>query len=131
MPDLNDKDLIDYGKDDHTTPIYTDGYWDEQNCLNKLDECKMVYMGEFEYTNPSGYTEPYVIWKTNGFFTRKYDDYEFDMKIVSEDDFVDAEEIPIEITDTESTKSFRAVNTASPSGSDVNDNIVFIDALIL
>lgn len=131
MPDLNDKDLIGYGKDDHTTPIYTDGYWDEQNCLNKLDECKMVYMGEFEYTNPSGYTEPYVIWKTNGFFTRKYDDYEFDMKIVSENDFVDVEEIPIEITDTESTKSFRAVNTASPSGSDVNDNIVFIDALIL
>lgn len=129
MPDINDPDVIAYGKDDHTTPVYTNGEFDEyENTLIKLDECKMEFMDEFEYTNPSGYTETYVIWKTNGFFTRKYDDYEFKMSVKSEDDFVCAE-LDIEVTNNE-TESIRIVNTASPTGVDVNDNIVFIDTLI-
>jgi hypothetical protein len=136
MPDINDPDVIEYGKDDHTTPVYTNGEFDEQNLLIKLDECKMEFMGEFEYTNPSGYTETYVMWKTNGFFTRKYDDYEFSMSIKTEEDFADIEEIPVEVTDNEvesveeSSESIRIVNTASPTGVDVNDNIVFIDTLL-
>jgi hypothetical protein len=131
MPDLSDPDLIAYGHDDHTTPIYTDGEFDSQNCLNKLDKCYMIYLGEFDYTNDSGYTEPYVVWRSNGFFTRKYDDYEFDLKVTTNEDFVDVEEIPTIIDSTTETKSFRAVNTASSSGSTVNDNVVFVDALLL
>ena len=148
MPDVNDPDVIEYGQDDHTTPIYTNGEFDKyDNTLIKLDECKMEFMGEFEYTNPSGYTETYVMWKTNGFFTRKYDDYEFNMSIKSEEDFIntglptvieDNKIDPIENTlSTEenstnnTSESIRIVNTASPTGSDINDNIVFIDTLLL
>ena len=132
MPDLNDSELIDYGIDDHTMPVYTNGEFDNQNLLIKLDECKMVFMGEFEYTNPSGYTETYVMWKSNGFFTRKYDDYEFKMHIKSEEDFTDVD-FPTEFTDNEiesAEESIRIVNTASPTGIDINDNIVFIDTLL-
>lgn len=133
MPDVNDPDVIAYGYDDHTTPVYTNGEFDKlDKTLIKLDECKMEFMDEFEYTNPSGYTETYVMWKTNGFFTRKYDDYEFKMSVKSEVDFVDAE-IETEFTDIESNNNdtIRIVNTASPTGADVNDNIVFIDTLLL
>jgi hypothetical protein len=76
------------------------------------------------------------MWKTNGFFTRKYDDYEFSMSIKAEEDFADIEEIPVEVTDNEvesieeSSESIRIVNTASPTGVDINDNIVFIDTLL-
>lgn len=128
MPDVNDPDVIAYGHDDHTTPVYTNGEFDKQNLLVKLDKCEMVFMEEFEYTNPSGYTETYVMWKTNGFFTRKYDDYEFSMSIKSENDFTDIEEIPTEVTKSE---SIRIVNTASPTGVNTNDNIIFIDTLLL
>ena len=142
MPDINDPDVIEYGHDDHTTPVYTNGEFDDQNLLVKLDECKMEFMEEFEYTNPSGYTETYVIWKTNGFFTRKYDDYEFKMSIKSEEDFVgeidteftdntDSVESTSTINESSSTDSIRIVNTASPTGADVNDNVVFINTLNL
>lgn len=143
MPDINDPDVVAYGKDDHTAPIYTNGEFDEyENTLIRLDECKMEFMDEFEYTNPSGYTETYVMWKTNGFFTRKYDDYEFKMSIKSEEDFVGAEITTEFINDsssaisttsledsTSTSESIRIVNTASPTGTDVNDNIVMIDTL--
>ena len=141
MPDINDPDVIEYGKDNHTTPIYTNGEFDKyNNRLIKLDRCEMEFMDEFEYTNPSGYTETYVMWKTNGFFTRKYDDYEFKMSIKSEEDFVDIEGIKTEFTDAEpfvnnaysmeNTESVRIVNTASPTGSDVNETIIFIDNIV-
>ena len=140
MPDINDPDVIAYGYDDHTTPVYTDGNFDEyENTLIKLDECKMGFMDEFEYTNPSGYTETYVIWKTNGFFTRKYDDYEFKMSVKSEEDFANTEFITEYNNDenvetvseeTNNVESIRIVNTASPIGADVNENIVFIDTLV-
>lgn len=83
VPNINSKEILEYGVDDHTMPVYTDGNWDDKNCLNKLNEFKMIYIGEFEYTNLSGFTEPYMVWKSNGFFTRKYDDYQFDFKITS------------------------------------------------
>ena len=37
---------------------------------------------------------------------------------------------PVE-TEEPSMLSFRAINTASPSGSAINDDIIFIDTLIL
>jgi hypothetical protein len=73
------------------------------------------------------------MWKTNGFFTRKYEDYEFDISIKNIEEFMDenkAESINNTVTDDDvSVESFRVINTASPSGSEVNDNIVFIDAI--
>lgn len=128
MPDLNDQDLINYGKDDHTVPVYTNGCFDSQNNLVRLDKCEMEYMGEFDYTNGSGYTETYVMWKSNGFFTRKYDDYEFDMSVIDGDAFVEENKV----TETlDKVESFRILNTSSTSGSEINDEIVFIDALFL
>jgi hypothetical protein len=128
MPDINDEDLIAYGKDDLTIPVYTDGSFDYQNNLIKLNECKMVYMGEFEYTNGSGYTETYVMWKSNGFFTRKYENYEFNISIKSVEDFM---EIEPKQEESSTVSSFRAINTASPLGSKTNDEIILIDTLIL
>ena len=83
MPDINDPELIAHGKDDHTTPVYTNGLWDEQNCLIKMKKCEMVRLGEFYYTNQYGYTELYIAWRSNGFFTRCYDDYEFEIKVIN------------------------------------------------
>ena len=91
----------------------------------------MELMDEFEYTNKYGYTETYVMWKTNGFFTRKYDDYKFKMSIMTEEEFVGTE-IDTEFEDSvvDNKKSIRVVNTASPTGSDINENIIFIDTLL-
>lgn len=129
MPNINDPDIIEYGKDDHTTPVYTNGEFDKYNTLIKLDECKMEFMDEFDYTNPSGYTEKYIIWKSNGFFTRKYDDYDFKMSIKSEEDFTKME-LPI-IHSDDKAESIRIINTASLTGTDINDNIVFINTINL
>ena len=77
------------------------------------------------------------------------------MSIESEEDFADIEEIQTEFTEdntvdsdtintgddtietpvieetlTPTVEQVRIVNTASPTGVDVNDNIVFIDTLI-
>lgn len=131
MPDINSREIIDYGKDDLTVPVYTDGTFDNQNRLNELSKCEMKYLAEFDYRNPSGYEEKYVMWRSNGFFTRKYDDYEFPMKVLSEDDFIGADNTKTDIPETQSNISVRAVNTSSPTGTPVNDNIVFIDGLIL
>lgn len=81
VPDIHSREIIDYGKDDHTTPIYTNGEFDDQNCLIKLDKFEMNIIDEFEYTNMYGYTETYVVWKSNGFFTRAYDDYKFKITV--------------------------------------------------
>ena len=43
---------------------------------------EMIYLGEFIYTNSSGYTELYSIWRSNGYFTRLFDKYKFDKIIV-------------------------------------------------
>jgi len=136
MPDLNDPDLIAYGKDDHTTPVYTDGTFDDQNLLVKLEYCKMIYLGEINFTNRSGYTEPYMIWRSNGFFTRKYDDYNFKMQILSVKDFekTDSDNIVIDEDKPKAvakkTGTIRLVNTSSPKPTDINDNIVMIDTLL-
>ena len=124
MPDINSNEVKDYGRDDHTMPIYTNGEFTDQNTLVKLDECVMDFMEEFEYTNPSGYTETYVIWKSNGFFTRKYDDYEFEMSIKNVD-----EELNNFNDLTTGTESIRIVNTASLTGEDINNSTTMINTL--
>ena len=54
-----------------STPIYTNGKINEEthNMTDILDS-KMEYMGECKFTNTYGYTETYMVWKSNGFFTR-------------------------------------------------------------
>lgn len=120
MPDLDDRDLIDYGKDDHTTPIYTDGTFDEHNCLVKLDKCEMICLGEFEHKNKYGFVETYVIWRSNGFFTRKYDDYLFNMRVMSEDDFMEYAKPSL---NEDILSSFVSVNTSSLTGKENNKKI--------
>lgn len=133
MPDLNDPDLVDYSIDGHTMPVYTDGNFDDQNCLIKLDKCEMIFLGEFDFINKSGFTEPYLLWRTNGFFTRKYDDYDFKMRIIDKDDFAPSNPVPTENKSATNMKSVKVVNTASPTPTKVNDkeNIVMIDTLLL
>lgn len=129
MPDLNDPDFINYGKDQYTIPVYTDGTFDNQNNFTKLDEFTMEWIGEVNYTNGSGYTETYVVWMSNGYFTRKYGDYGFNVSIKSIENYMETAEVePIPNTNI---SSFRIVNTASPTGSSINDEIVFIDTLLL
>ena len=54
-----------------STPIYTNGKKGESTgLLNDLSYAEMEYMGETYFTNDYGYTEPYMVWKSNGYFTR-------------------------------------------------------------
>jgi len=119
MPDITE-DLIKDNLDEHTTPVYTNGDFDDQNLLIKLDEYKMEYMGEFEYTNSSNYTETYVMWKSNGFFTRGYEDQEFNISVTTDYD-----------NSKTSNNQVRLVNTASLDGASINDDVVFIDTFLL
>lgn len=83
LPDLTNE-LLEDNMDEHTTPIYTDGTFDpKNNTLTKLYDMKMVFLGEFEYTNEYGYSEQYVAFRTNGFFTRKYDATKFNIYVRS------------------------------------------------
>lgn len=53
-----------------STPIYTDGKIDSlTKQLSNITNMKMVYMGETKYKNDYGYTEIYMVWMTNGYFT--------------------------------------------------------------
>ena len=78
-------------EDEKATPIYTTGNWSmlDHNLLEPLDEMRMIYIGEFNYTNNSGYTEPYCIWRSNGFFTRAFEDYGFHIKVRYIDDSIE------------------------------------------
>lgn len=75
MPDPKSDDIKEHCRDDYTIPIYTNGNLNNSNLLESLDSMKMLYMGEFKYTNHSGYTEWYCMWRSNGFFTRLFDGY--------------------------------------------------------
>ena len=89
MPDPRSEDILSKNRDDEkATPIYTTGNWsmNDHNLLEPLDEMKMVYLGVFYYTNKSGYTEPYCVWRSNGFFTRGFESYGFHIKVRYKDD---------------------------------------------
>lgn len=75
--------IIDIEPDDKTVPVLTNGKYEVENIIDgeivysdnlvKLDKYSMEKLAEINYTNKYGYTEPYVIFKANGFFTRLYD----------------------------------------------------------
>lgn len=82
FPELDSEDILANCRDDKTTPLYTNGRYDKlTKSLHKLYKMQMDYMGEFKYTNKFGYTEPYLMWKTNGFFTRLFENYGMDIHI--------------------------------------------------
>lgn len=95
MPDLHSDKIVEYMHDDQYTPtMYTDGTFNEvDHTLNRLDEMKMVYVGEFEYTNRFGYEETYTMWRSNGFFTTRFDDFGLDFYV--KDTTIQKEDIPI------------------------------------
>ena len=84
MPEVYNADIIQNCRDDKTTPIYTDGTYNiyETNNLFKIvPKMNMIYLGEYNYTNSSGYTESYCIWRSNGYFTRLFNNYKFKIQI--------------------------------------------------
>ena len=85
LPDIKSKEVLDANNDDKTTPILTNGEFNSlDNSLIALNSYEMEVLKEFDYTNDSGYTEPYVIYKSNGFFTRLYDNTKFNIIIRGE-----------------------------------------------
>jgi hypothetical protein len=80
MQDLSDKDFILHTTN-QSTPIYTSGELDSNHNLEPLDSMNMQYLGETDYTNEYGYTERYVIWRSNGYFTRIQENYGIDIKV--------------------------------------------------
>ena len=82
FPELDSEEILNNCRDDKTTPIYTNGHFDsDTKLLHKLYKMQMEYMGEFPYTNDYGFTETYLMWKTNGFFTRLFENYGMNIHI--------------------------------------------------
>lgn len=83
LPNLNSDSIKAQCSDNKSTPIYTDGEYDSINKykLNSLDKMEMIYLGSFIYTNEYGYSERYCAWRSNGFFTRAFDDYKFSIEV--------------------------------------------------
>ena len=52
----------------------------------------MIYIGDFRYTNPNGYTETYCVWKSNGFFTRLFNDYGVNISVRYKNTLIDHED---------------------------------------
>ena len=92
LPDIKSDIFLDTNIDDKTIPIFTNGkyvneeYDSDGNLIFKgnlveLDSFKMELLADFSYTNEYNYTEDYVIFKSNGYFTRLYDDTLFNIYI--------------------------------------------------
>lgn len=82
FPDLQSEEILSNCRDDKTTPVYTNGHFiKETKLLKEIKEMHMEFMGEFPYKNEYGYTTTFVMWKTNGFFTRLFETYGFDIHI--------------------------------------------------
>ena len=98
LPDIKSPEVIAANRDDKTTPIYTDGLTESgtatessggtggdfsyEGNLRELDEFVMRKFGHnVMYTNEYGYTEEYMIYISNGYFTRLYDNIGFDIKV--------------------------------------------------
>ena len=81
--------------DDKSTPIYTDGVVSsnvsdssngtENSYESGLRELDAFTMQQFKnnviYTNEYGYEEEYMIFISNGYFTKLYDNIGFDIKV--------------------------------------------------
>ena len=92
LPDPRSDDIKEhcYNDKEHATPIYTSGKWEDfvnHNLLEPLDTMLMDYIGEFMYENKFGVRKLYSVWKSNGFFTRLFEDYGFDITIRLKDGY--------------------------------------------
>lgn len=79
--DIKNQDLLNHTYLRPSTPLYTSGVLNIQRQLTPLDQMNMVYMGECNYTSEYGITEPYTVFRTDGFFTRLYEDYNINFKV--------------------------------------------------
>lgn len=148
MPDPKSDDIKANCRDDHTTPIYTSGSWDikHSNLLESLDEMSMTYFGEFEYTNNSGYTETYCLWRSNGFFTRLFEDYGFHIEVRYKDTYrseldeintIEEEVSTMSISENESIESVEVNATEQEvvaneqSESETKENIIMLDEFMI
>lgn len=90
MPNIHSQDIIDHCVSDSNMPIYTSGkkannkvagIGEESVLYEKLDSMEMQFLGECEFTNDYGITETYMVWRSNGYFTRLMDGYGINMTI--------------------------------------------------
>jgi len=94
FPDPYSDEIGEHCFEDSNMPIYTNGIkadvTEEQLTSagnNKsalysiIRQMKMEYMGECMFTNNYGYSERYMVWRTNGYFTRLIDNYGIDIGI--------------------------------------------------
>ena len=82
FPNPYDKNIVNNCNSNMTSPIYTDGKFDNKTRLmRKIYKISMINMGECLFTNDYGYTETYMVWKTNGYFTRLFDNFGIDIHI--------------------------------------------------
>lgn len=145
LPDVTSEEIRNYRLDEHTLPVYTDGSFNESNQLVELDKMEMNYLGEFMYTNAYGYSELYMVWKSNGFFTRRFEDYKFHIRVrdtsIIEDTIQTEFDYDETIIEDSTITDDSSINTTSINGVDVTDvknsngseldNIVMIDDLLI
>lgn len=82
LPELNTDEVIAANNDEFTTPILTNGKLNPDATMVSLDSYKMEILNDrFSFTNQSGFTEDYIIFKSNGFFTRLYENVKFNFYI--------------------------------------------------
>lgn len=72
MQDLKDPDLLDHASNKYSIPLYgkiIDGM------MTKIDHMDMEYLGETEYTSEYGISQQYIVYRTNGYFHKLFDEY--------------------------------------------------------
>lgn len=88
LPDINSAEVIKANRNDKITPIFTDGITEAgtttESDVNsrELGEFKMQkFKDNVMYINEYGYEEEYMIFISNGYFTRLYDNIGFNIKV--------------------------------------------------
>ena len=88
LPDINSAEVIKANRNDKITPIFTDGITEAgtttESDINsrELGEFKMQkFKDDVMYINEYGYEEEYMIFISNGYFTRLYDNIGFNIKV--------------------------------------------------
>ena len=89
LPDIKSDQIINSNRDDKNTPIFTDGmegsFTSESDGytgnLRELDKFEMKNIRNIVYTNNYRYSCEYMIYISNGYFTRLYDNIGFNIKV--------------------------------------------------
>ena len=84
LPNINDVDIMSMIaiNDNESNPaIYVDNIDAESDETKEINSMNMIYLGEFIFTNASGYSEIYCAWRTNGYFTRLLENYKFYIEV--------------------------------------------------